>query len=219
MPRGELFLISAPSGAGKTTLMEMLLDGPLGRSGSLATVVSHTTRPPRHGERPGVDYHFVNPEKFERLVAADQFLEWAHVHGHRYGTSREEVVPRLAAGFDVLHDLDVQGAERLLARMPEAHTIFVLPPSFAALRSRLLGRGADEPAAIARRLDVSLWEIERYSRYDYVIVNDNAERAGAALAAIITEKRQRMVRAREQAEAIVAEIRREIAALSGSSGD
>jgi len=219
MARGELFLISAPSGAGKTTLMEMLMNGPLGISGSLATVVSHTTRQAREAERNGVDYHFASEAEFDRMVKEDLFLEWANVYGHRYGTSGAEVLPRLAAGLDVIHDLDVQGAERLLARMPEAHSVFILPPSFLALRQRLLGRATDSAAAVARRLDLSLWEIERYVNYDYVIVNSEAERACQALAAIICEKRQRRGRMQAEAESISDEIRAEIAAWQRGASD
>lgn len=214
MARGDLFLITAPSGAGKNSLMEALVDL-LGDDGRLAFVVSHTTRPPRATERHGVDYHFVADAEFERMVAGERFLEWAHVYDHRYGTAADEVLPRLERGIDVVHDLDVQGAERLRARMPEAHSIFVLPPSFGELRRRLDLRGAEEPGARARRLALSLSEIERYEEFDYVIVNRDLRPAAEALAAIIVEKRHRRARMREVAEAIAGDFR---AALGDAAG-
>lgn len=194
MQRGELFILSAPSGAGKTTLIQSLLNGGFARFGGIAFAVSHTTRKPRHGEVDGADYHFIDHHSFLDMIATDRFLEWAQVHDNFYGTSREEVAPRLEQGVDVLLDIDVQGAEQVLARMPEAHSIFVMPPSFAALKQRLNGRGLDDPERIARRLAVSLSEIERYGRYGYVIINDDASKASEALAAIILEKRHRRER-------------------------
>ncbi|HBL30625.1 MAG TPA: guanylate kinase [Acidobacteria bacterium] len=194
MHRGELFILSAPSGAGKTTLIQALLKGGFARFGDIEFSVSHTTRAPRQGECDGVDYHFIDHATFLDMIAADRFLEWAQVHDNYYGTSRDEVAPRLERGVDVLLDIDVQGAEQVLARMPEAHSIFVMPPSFDALRQRLQGRGLDEPGRIARRLAVSLSEVERYERYGYVIINEDASRASEALAAIILEKRHRRER-------------------------
>ena len=194
MPRGELFILSAPSGAGKTTLIQSLLQGGLAGSGSLAFSVSHTTRAPRAGEVDGRDYHFVSAETFQEMIAADRFLEWARVHDNLYGTSLDEVFPRLEQGIDVLLDIDVQGAERVLQRCPGAHGVFLLPPSFADLEARLRQRGLDDDEVIRRRLDESRREIERYDQYHYVIINDDARRAGDALAAIILEKRYRRER-------------------------
>jgi guanylate kinase len=194
MHRGELFILSAPSGAGKTTLIQALLKGGFARFGAIEFSVSHTTRAPRQGETDGVDYHFVDHAIFLDMIAADRFLEWAQVHDNYYGTSRDEVAPRLERGVDVLLDIDVQGAEQVLTRMPEAHSIFVMPPSFDALRQRLQGRGLDDPGRIARRLAVSLSEVERYERYGYVIINEDASQASEALAAIILEKRHRRER-------------------------
>ncbi len=201
MARGDLFILSAPSGAGKTTLIQSILKR-LEASGGLAFSVSHTTRRPRAGEVDGQDYHFVEHDHFQRMIVEDRFLEWAEVHGHYYGTASDEVFPRLERGIDVLMDIDVQGAERVLARYPEAHSIFIMPPGFQALRARLQKRGLDDPQEIARRLAVSLWEIKRYGLYRYVIINENAGRASEALAAIILDKRQR----KERMEARVAEI-------------
>lgn len=194
MQRGELFIVSAPSGTGKTTLIRNLMKGELSGFGGVAFSVSHTTRKPRNGETGGKDYHFVDHEIFRTMIAEDRFLEWAEVHDNFYGTSYAEVMPRLEEGIDVLLDIDVQGAERVMARYPKAQSIFVLPPSYEALAARLNRRGLDHPEQIARRLAVSLGEIRRYDRYHYVIINDDAARAGEALAAIILEKRHRQER-------------------------
>jgi guanylate kinase len=208
MQRGELYILSAPSGAGKTTLIHALLASELGGRGEVVFSVSYTTRPPRRAERDGVDYRFVGRPEFERMIAEGRFLEWAEVHGNYYGTSRDAVLPFLERGADVVVDLDVQGAERLMHQFPEAHSVFVLPPSYADLVRRLRGRGLDDPDQIARRLAVSLWEIRRYDSYQYVIVNDDVERAGRALAAIVLEKRQRKARQRSRIERVLADFQR-----------
>ncbi len=196
--RGELFIVSAPSGAGKTTLIGRLLESTDPDLQNIAFSVSHTTRAPRRGEVDGSDYHFVESVKFRNMIASDAFLEWAEVHNNYYGTSLEEVEPRLAAGVDVILDIDVQGAERVLHRESEAHSIFILPPSFEALEERLRQRGLDDDDEIDRRLAVSRWEIRRYAQYEYVIINDDADRASAALASIFLEKRHRLDRAEPQ---------------------
>lgn len=214
MPRGELFILSAPSGAGKTTLIQSVLEGPVGRFDGLAFSVSHTTRPPRRGEVPGEDYHFVDHETFQGMIAGEAFLEWAEVHNNYYGTSKQEVFPRLERGVDVLMDIDVQGAERVLARHPDACSIFVMPPSFEDLKRRLSQRGLDDPQEISRRLAVSIWEIKRYHQYDHVIINDYAERASAALAAIILERRHR----RERMEEAVREVLEDFPPASPDAG-
>ncbi|HXU44744.1 MAG TPA: guanylate kinase [Thermoanaerobaculia bacterium] len=203
--RGELFILSAPSGAGKTTLIQSLLNGGLLGLSDLAFSVSHTTREPRQNECDGIDYHFVDVPTFQGMIVAEAFLEWAEVHNNYYGTSMAEVFPRLEAGIDVLMDIDVQGAERVLARYPEAHSIFIMPPSYADLERRLAGRALDDPDAIARRLAVSLWEIRRYDRYRYVIINDDARRASEALAAIILEKRHRRERMQGRLQGILSD--------------
>jgi guanylate kinase len=205
--RGDLFLLSAPSGAGKTTLIRRLGEW-LAVDGELVVSVSHTTRRPRAGECDGRDYHFVDADRFRQMIVEDRFLEWAEVHGNYYGTSRDAVLPFLERGVDVVVDIDVQGAERLMHQFPEAHSVFVLPPSYEDLVRRLRGRGLDDPEQIARRLAVSLWEIRRYDSYQYVIVNDDVERAGRALAAIVLEKRQRKSRQRSRIERVVADFQR-----------
>jgi guanylate kinase len=194
--RGELFIVSAPSGGGKTTLIRRLLASSDPGLAGIAFSVSYTTREPRRGEREGEDYHFVAERRFRDMIANDEFLEWAEVHNSYYGTARDQVEPRLEAGLDVILDIDVQGAERVLHQRPDAHGIFILPPSYEDLERRLRQRGLDDPEQIARRLAVSLWEIRRYDLYEYAIINDDADRASAALAAIFLEKRHRLERAK-----------------------
>jgi guanylate kinase len=205
--RGDLFLLSAPSGAGKTTLIRGVLSE-LGGEGEIAFSISHTTRRARAGESDGSDYHFIDAAAFRRMIAEDQFLEWAEVHGNYYGTSKAAVLPLLERGIDVLVDLDVQGAERLMRSEPEAHSIFILPPTYQDLVERLKGRGLDGGEEIARRLAVSLWELRRYDSYHYVIVNDDAERARKALTAIILEKRYRRVRMETSVAEVLADFER-----------
>ena len=203
MQPGELFILSAPSGTGKTTLIQSLMAGGLNGFGGLAFSVSHTTRKPRPGELDGKDYHFVDPATFQSMITADAFLEWAQVHDNHYGTSREEVFPRLEKGIDVVLDIDVQGAERVLASYPKAHGIFIMPPSYEDLERRLRSRGKDDAETIVRRLAVSLSEMKRYDRYHYVIINDDARRASEVLAAIILEKRHRRERMQPRVENIL----------------
>jgi len=213
--RGDLFLLSAPSGAGKTTLIRGVL-AELGGEGEIAFSISHTTRAPRAGEVDGGDYHFVDAATFRGMIADDAFLEWAEVHGNYYGTSKRAVLPLLELGIDVVVDLDVQGAERLMRSEPSAHSIFILPPTYRELVERLKGRGLDGEEAIARRLAVSLWEIRRYGSYQYVIVNDDADRARKALAAIILEKRYRRARMETSIAGVLADFER---AHAGTGAD
>lgn len=204
---GDLYLISAPSGAGKTTLIRGVFDR-LATRQELVFSVSHTTRAPRAGERDGREYRFVERAAFLRLVEEDGFLEWAEVHGNLYGTSKSAVLPHLERGADVIVDLDVQGAAQLMARWPSLRSVFVLPPSYAELVTRLNGRGLDGREQIERRLAVALEEIRSYEKYDYVIVNDDAERATEALAAIVFEKRFRRERMESTVSRIVADFER-----------
>ena len=215
MQRGELFIVSAPSGAGKTTIIRRLMKGSLGRSGSLVYSVSHTSRPARTNETEGHDYHFIEVPAFQRMVAEGAFLEWAEVHGEFKGTARETVIRALEEGLDVLVDIDVQGAEQLLEKMPQAHSIFILPPSYDELELRLRGRDLDRAEAIARRLAVSLWEIERYQRYDYVIINDDLESASDTLAAIILDKQHRLARMKDRVASVVGNFEERIAPDGG----
>ena len=200
--RGEVFIVSAPSGAGKTTLIQRMMKT-LAQHDGVAFSISHTTRPRRQGEKDGRDYHFVDQDTFDQMVADEKFLEWAKVHNHLYGTSYEAVVPQLDEGTDMILEIDVQGAEQVLARRPEAHGIFVLPPNPETLSRRLQNRGLDDPEQVAQRLAVSLWEIKRYRLYEYVIINDDLDRAGDLLSAIILEKRPRLEHSLERVEQIL----------------
>ena len=191
--RGDLFIVSAPSGTGKNTLIRSVLES-LGSDGSLVYSVSYTTRAPRKGERDGVNYHFVDRLAFENMVEEQGFLEWAEYNGNLYGTAAEEVLPRLGSGVDVILEIEVQGAAKLLKRVPEAHAVFLLPPSREALENRIVNRALDDTATIARRLAVARSEIECYGSYHYAIINDDLKRASQALAAIILDKRNRVAR-------------------------
>ena len=204
MSRGEIFIISAPSGTGKNTLIEAVMSA----VPRLEHCISHTTRQARRGERNGAPYFFVDRSQFARLIEDEAFLEWAEYNGHLYGTSVDEVDSRLERGIDVILDIEVVGAGKLLERRPEAHAIFVLPPGYHVLRQRLLDRGSDEEGDISCRLAVSLWEIERYDLYHYAIINDDLERASQALAAIILEKRQRVERKKECVNDVLQDFRR-----------
>jgi guanylate kinase len=195
MAPGELFVLSAPSGTGKSTLIRRLFDHHPEVADGIRFSVSHTTRPSRPEERDGREYHFVDRGEFEAMIAAGRFLEWARVFGrHLYGTSREAVEEQLAAGWDVLLDIEVQGARQVLERWPEAVSIFVLPPSFEALEERLRGRAADGEGEIARRLRTARDEVRQCHRYEYVILNDDVDRACRALAAVFLARRHRRER-------------------------
>lgn len=180
-PPGRLLLVSAPSGAGKTSLVRQLV----ARNPRLAVSVSHTTRPRRQHEQEGRDYHFATEPEFARMVADGRFLEYARVFDHHYGTSREAVAEKLAAGVDVLLEIDWQGARQVRAAMPDAVSIFILPPSREELERRLRARATDSETVIARRLRDAEADISHWNEYDYVIVNDNFEHALALLQAVI----------------------------------
>ncbi len=183
--KGHIFILSAPSGAGKNTLIEKLQrDVPC-----LWHSISCTTRPARPGEREGEDYYFLSEEAFEEKVSAGEFAEWARVYGHLYGTSARRLEEMRARGFDVVLDIDIQGARQLKARYPEAVTIFVMPPSIEALRERLRGRREDEEEEIERRLSAARAEVEEKDFFEHVIVNDTLEDALKELEAIILAKR------------------------------
>ena len=178
--RGHLYVIAAPSGAGKTSLMRALLE----RRPSVAFSVSCTTRPPRSHELEGRDYHFVDRAEFERLVTAGEFSEHADVFGNLYGTRRAAVEAILAAGRDLILEIDWQGANQVSQRLPEAIQIFILPPSRVELEARLRKRGTDSPEAIVRRLAESVSEMSHWREFDYVVVNRNFDQALAELEAI-----------------------------------
>ncbi len=192
MDPGLVLVISAPSGAGKSTLIRLLRE----RMPELRFSVSHTTRPPRPGERDGVDYHFVDPETFRAMVERGEFAEWAEVHGHLYGTSLVSLRAETGQGRDVILDIDVQGALQIAGSVPDAVLVFVLPPSWQELRRRLEGRGQDPPEAIERRLRNARTELAQASRYHYLVVNDDLERCAAELEAIVRAERCRTRRRR-----------------------
>ena len=185
--KGMLLVISGPSGTGKGTLCARLL----GDDPSLRFSVSATTRKPREGEIDGVHYHFVTEEQYDSLLAKDAFLEHATVHGHRYGTLREQVERVLASGESVVLDIDPQGARSVMQNAPDCVSVFILPPSYRALRVRLHTRNTDDPDEIARRLRNARGEVEQAHRYQYVVVNDDLELAYAQLSAIVTAEKQR----------------------------
>jgi guanylate kinase len=180
----KVFVITGPSGVGKGTLIEKLLE----RIPELELSVSATTREPRPGEEDGRDYHFLTESEFERRVEAGDFLEHAAYSGHRYGTLREAVEGRLAEGRSVVLEIEVQGARQVRAAMPEAVLIFIAPPDPEALRQRLEGRGADSPEAIERRLRTAELELEARVEFPHVIVNDDVQKAAAELEALVREQ-------------------------------
>lgn len=179
--KGMLLVISGPSGTGKGTLIKRLME----EDKSLVFSVSATTRAPRPGEINGVHYHFVSDEEYDQLVADNAFVEHATVHGNRYGTLRSEVYDRLARGENVVLDIDVQGALKVIASEKEKVSIFILPPSMKILRERLTDRGTEPPEAVERRLHNALWEISQRDRYDYQVINDDLEDCLHTLQAII----------------------------------
>jgi guanylate kinase len=187
---GNLLIVSAPSGAGKTTLVKALL----ARDPQVVYSVSCTTRAPRAGERDGVDYLFVGDDEFRRRIDAGEFLEHAEVHGHRYGTLRSWIDAQLQADRDVVLDIDTQGAAQVRALMPEAVSIFILPPSLTELESRLRARATDADSVIERRLAAARAEIAHAPDYDYAIINKDLETAIADLAAVVRASRLRHAR-------------------------
>jgi len=182
---GTLYIVSAASGAGKTSLLRALMD----RDPRLVFSVSHTTRTPRPGERDGHDYHFVDEAEFRRLIEADAFLEHARVFDRRYGTSWAAVEDDLASGRDVLVEIDWQGARQIRQRLPQCVSIFILPPSRDALEARLRGRGQDSDAVIAARMGEAVSEMSHCREYDYLVWNDDFALALADLEAIIRARR------------------------------
>src|SRR5688500_9009686 len=168
--RGLLFVLSSPSGAGKSTIARMLLESDDG----VAMSVSATTRPIRPGEEAGRDYHFVDATAFDEMVAKGEFLEWAHVFGHRYGTLKREVLKAIESGRDVLLDIDWQGTQQLKQVAPDIVRVFILPPSMRELERRLRTRGTDSDEVIAKRMERAAAEISHWAEYDYVLINDDA---------------------------------------------
>lgn len=197
--RGKLIIISSPSGGGKGTLIrEMLQTVP-----NLGYSVSHTTREPRFGEEEGRDYHFVSSAEFRTSIESDAFLEYAEVHGNFYGTSKEQIEKIVSEGRDAILEIDVQGALSVLEKVPDSLSIFILPPSFEVLRARLTARNTEDAAGLALRLKNAYGEVMQYSRFDYVIINDQLTSAIRSLGSIICAERQRRDRQTEPIQAIL----------------
>jgi guanylate kinase len=197
--KSSLIVVSGPSGAGKSTALERVL----AEMDRLRFSVSHTTRPPRPGEQEGVQYFFVDEERFAKLQKDNAFLEWATVHAHRYGTSRSEYERAVQDGVDLLLDLDVQGAAQVRLRFPDAVTVFILPPSFEALERRLRGRGSGDDRSTERRLRAAAEELPLYKEYDYTVINDDLDRTVEHLKAVVRAARCRTRQVEPDADRIL----------------
>jgi guanylate kinase len=200
---GTLYIISAPSGAGKSSLLRTLLES---MGGALALSVSHTTRRPRPGEVDGADYHFVDDVVFAAMVSQGDFLEHAQVFDNRYGTSRQAVTDQLATGVDVILEIDWQGARLVRELLPAVVSIFILPPSLEALQLRLQDRGQDAAEVIARRMRDAVSEMSHYDEYDYLVINDVFETALEELAVIMRCGRLRLAPQNRRHAALLADL-------------
>lgn len=200
--RGRLFVIAAPSGAGKTSLVRALMQ----REPELRFSISYTTRAQRPTEQPGRDYFFVSMEEFEHMIAAHAFLEHARVFDNRYGTARSQVEKLLEQGANVLLEIDWQGAQQVGAAMPDCESIFILPPSRAALETRLRGRATDADDVIARRLRDSIADMSHWSEFKYVVINDDFERALADLHLIIQGQGAHLAAQRPEVQQLVRQL-------------
>lgn len=185
---GNLFVVAAPSGAGKSSLVKALME----LDSHVRPSISHTTRPPRGQEKDGREYFFVEPSEFDAMVAADGFVEWAQVHGHRYGTSRKAIAQRMQEGQDVVLEIDFQGAVAIKATFANAVLIFILPPSWEELRSRLERRGEDTAETIELRLKNAAVEVAQVGKFDFVIINELFDRALFDLKAIVHAQRLKL---------------------------
>ncbi len=184
---GHLYIVTAPSGAGKTTLVRMLLENDSG----IGLSISYTTRAPRVNEQDGREYHFTDAETFRGMVARGEFLEWAEVHGNYYGTSRLWIAAEMAAGRDVLLEIDWQGAQQVRKLFPMAIGVFIMPPSMAELETRLTGRGTDSAEVVSRRLAAARDEMLHVAEFDYVIINDALQQALGDLLSVVRASRLR----------------------------
>lgn len=190
--KGTLFVVSSPSGGGKGTLIRHVFD--VVAVDNLSYSVSYTTRAPRQGEVDGREYFFVSRETFQEMVAAGEFLESACVHGNLYGTAKNQIIEEINAGADIILEVDVQGAASVRNLLMDSVSIFILPPSYEVLKQRLIARGTDTPEELEVRLRNAPDELKQYSAFDYVIINDEIERASAQLASIIYAERARCMR-------------------------
>jgi guanylate kinase len=200
--KGTLFIISAPSGAGKTSLVKALCDA----DAQLRTSVSYTTRPIRPGEQDGVHYNFVSHQEFEAMLERSEFLESANVFGNHYGTSQRWVEDQLMKGTDVILEIDWQGALQVRKQLPDSVSIFILPPSRQALEERLHGRGQDDHEVIAKRMAQAKDEMSHYSEFDYLVINDDFALALTELLAIVTTQRLNCVQQAQRNNKLIAEL-------------
>lgn len=197
---GHLYIVAAPSGAGKTTLVRMLLE----RDSEIRLSVSSTTRAPRTGEQDGREYQFIDVQQFLDRVSQGEFLEWAEVHGNYYGTSKRWIEAEMAAGRDVLLEIDWQGAQQVRKAFPKAIGVFILPPSMDALKARLSGRGTDSAETIARRIAAARDEMRHVDEFDYVIINDDLQQALDSLLAVVSASRLQYTIQRQRHSALFA---------------
>jgi guanylate kinase len=195
---GHLYIVAAPSGAGKTTLVRLLLEN----DPDLRVSISSTTRAPRAGEKDGREYHFVDVQNFIATVSRGEFLEWAEVHGNYYGTSKRWIEAEMTAGRDVLLEIDWQGAQQVRKAFPEAIGMFILPPSLQALEERLSGRGTDTAATITRRIAAARDEMRHVDEFDYVIINDDLQQALGNLLAVVRASRLQYTSQRQRHSAL-----------------
>ena len=202
MPSGSLYIISAPSGAGKTSLVRALVE----LDSEIAVSTSHTTRSRRPGEVDGKDYHFVDKRAFEAMISEAAFLEYAEVFDHYYGTARSSIEDQLANGKDVILEIDWQGARQVREIMPDLTSIFILPPSREALKNRLISRGQDDSATIDRRMRDAINETSHYDEYDYLVINDDFDTALTDLHGIFKAGRQQLEPQKRRFEQLIAEL-------------
>jgi guanylate kinase len=200
--RGKLFVVAAPSGTGKTSLVLALMK----RLPSLRFSISYTTRKPRETERHGLHYFFVERPEFDKMIAAGDFLEYATVYGNSYGTSRSQVEGILANGENVLLEIDWQGAQQIAKAMPERRSIFILPPSREELETRLRGRKTDSEEVIAKRLGESIADLSHWKEFDYVVINDNFERATHDLEQIVSGNGEHLMRNRAEVTQLIGKL-------------
>lgn len=202
MAQGNLYVVSAASGAGKTSLLAAVLQ----QFDDVELSVSHTTRAPRDGEVNGVNYHFVNHEQFEAMVDAGKFLEHAAVFGNHYGTSGEHIQQQLKCEKDVILEIDWQGARQIRRLIPECISIFIAPPSITALKQRLMSRGQDDMNVIESRMQQAVNEMSHYVEFDYLVINDDFDQAKANLSAIIIANRQRLQYQQQKYQKLLSEL-------------
>ncbi|WIM82066.1 guanylate kinase [Gallibacterium anatis] len=204
MPLGNLYIVSAPSGAGKSSLISALLQQQ--PSYEMQVSISHTTRQPRPNEEHGKHYYFVDHKEFERLIAEDAFLEYAEVFGNYYGTSLPMIERSLKQGIDVFLDIDWQGAQQVRKKVPEAKSIFILPPSLQELERRLVGRGQDSNEVIAARMKKAINEISHYDEYDYLIINDDFDQALSEIKVILKAEKLRVERQVQRHQLLISQL-------------